>query len=67
MDIDQTPCPVCNERALRIETGWHAMPIGSFSLSGHQLKFSARRWPFLVCGSCGLRAPAKGTPEDEDD
>jgi hypothetical protein len=64
MDVGQTPCPACGERTLRIEAGWHARPIESLRLSGHQMKFSVVRWPFLVCDSCDLRAAVNGfTPQ----
>jgi hypothetical protein len=53
------PCPVCNQTALSLQTLLRAKPLGSFSLSGQQLKFSAYEWPHLVCGECGAAFPAK--------
>jgi len=60
MKIVDTPCPACGQMALRIERRLRAMPIGTFSLSGEQMKVSAIEVPWLVCGSCG--AAAEGTP-----
>lgn len=63
MSGPDVPCPQCGANALRIEmrTRIVTKPIGSFSLAGTQMKFSAWRvkWPWLVCGNCGIEAEAK--------
>jgi predicted RNA-binding Zn-ribbon protein involved in translation (DUF1610 family) len=56
------PCPNCQQPTLHIEEKLKARPLGSFSLAGAQMKFSARAGVFLVCRSCG--AEAEGVVED---
>ena len=67
-DISKTPCPQCGAVELRIEwqDGLRAKPLGSFSLSGQQMKVSAirTRVPVLLCGGCDLRVV--GTVEVEE-
>ncbi len=60
-DGQQVPgsCPECGAEKLRIEMRLRAAPVGGFSLAGTQVKFSAVGWPHLVCGGCGISAPAK--------
>ncbi len=54
IELDR-PCPRCAESGgLRIELRLVAKPIGSFSLSGAQMKFSVQERVALVCGRCGL-------------
>jgi ribosomal protein S27AE len=38
-----------------------AKPLGSFSLPGNQVKFSAmlKPWPWIVCGNCGFEERGK--------
>lgn len=52
-------CPECGAEKLRIKMRLRAAPVGSFSLAGAQVKFSASGWPYLVCGGCGIFTPAK--------
>ncbi len=63
--IEDTPCPGCGEFGLFIELRdrFFARPLGSFSLAGMQVKASAvkTQWPYLVCGECGISAPAKSS------
>lgn len=58
-DVSFPPCPSCGEDALRIEFRLRCKPIGSFSLTGAQMKLSAQEWPWLVCDSCGIEAEGK--------
>jgi hypothetical protein len=57
--ISGSKCPNCDAGpgTLSIEpgSGLQVMPIGSFSLAGAQMKFSARATPVLCCSACGLR------------
>lgn len=50
---------------LRIEMreGLEAKPIGTFSLAGAQMKFSAvkREWPYAVCDNCKRESRGKAT------
>lgn len=62
MKVEDAKCPVCGKKMLRIEMRLRARPIGSYSLSGRQMKASAVEWPYLVCDGCGIDTPAK----DED-
>jgi hypothetical protein len=64
--VVDTPCPNCGATELRIEHRLQARPIGSFSLSGVQTKVTAREWPWLVCGACGVEAPGKPEPPPAD-
>ena len=56
MNIEETPCPACGETALRIQWKLKSKPIGSFSLSGGQMKTVVRPWPYLICDKCGIEA-----------
>ncbi len=56
MKVEETPCPACGALALRIESRLAIRQIGTFSLAGQQMKFSADQVPWLVCGSCGVEA-----------
>ena len=58
-----TPCPRCTEPALYIHEKLKASPLGSFSLSGGQMKFSARGAFYLTCGNCGAETEGTVTPE----
>lgn len=50
---DQT-CHYCAAtEGLRIEWRLVTRPIGSFSLSGKQMKMSAYHWPWAICDNCG--------------
>lgn len=59
-DIEQTPCPACGARTLRIEKRLCAHPVGTYSLAGQGMKFSAHWGMFLVCVNCGIEA--QGAP-----
>lgn len=46
-------CPNCLEKGgLEISKTLQARPVGNFSLSGNQLKFSAVEVPKLACSLC---------------
>ena len=49
-------CPGCGHEGLRIEWRLAARPVGSYSLSGAQMKVSATRKPVLICDGCGAEA-----------
>lgn len=53
MKVDN-PCPWCGIRALHIGEELQAKPVGSYSLSGAQIKVSAQVVPILECGNCDL-------------
>ena len=55
-----TPCPMCGERSLTLSYQLYAKPIGSFSLSGHQMKVSAVQYPIVTCTSDGCDFRARG-------
>lgn len=48
----QQTCPKC-ETALDMKFIVEVKPIGSFSLAGATMKFSASEIPVLFCPSCG--------------
>ena len=53
--ITRTPCPQCHEvGGLYLDARIVAEPIGSHSLSGNQLKTTARVRPILKCTNCDL-------------
>ena len=53
MDIYRTNCPNCGEAGtLSIDERLVANEIGTFSLSGAQIKVTARGRPVLTCSSC---------------
>lgn len=49
-------CPRCQNEGFSVEWVLRARPLGSFSLSGSQVKFSAVELPVLTCLGCGLEA-----------
>lgn len=55
--VAHVPCPICQQKTLRVERRERIIvkPLGSFSLSGQQMKFSGNKvmWPWLVCVSHG--------------
>ena len=55
-----TPCPLCGEKSLTLSYQLYAKPIGSFSLSGQQMKFSAIRYPIVTCKTEGCEFRAIG-------
>ena len=50
------PCKYCGSIDTWVEMRLEARRIGDFSLSGHQVKFSAGEWPYAVCGGCGHKS-----------
>lgn len=46
-------CLYCGSADTWVEWRLLARPLGSYSLSGNQMKFSAAAWPYAVCGGCG--------------
>jgi hypothetical protein len=51
---DEVPCPACGVTGkLSLRTVFRAQPIGSYSLAGAQMKFSARREREFKCAACG--------------
>lgn len=46
-------CQYCGHKGLRIVWRLRPSQIGTFSLSGAQMKVSARDWPWAVCDGCG--------------
>lgn len=57
----------CPQGSVQMRLQWRmvARKIGTFSLAGQQMKFSAVRCPFLICDACGLSA--QGKPVNRDD
>lgn len=49
-------CPACGHEGLKIKRRLVAKDLGTFSLSGQQMKFSAREVPVLICPGCGVEA-----------
>lgn len=48
-------CPKCGgQDTVQVEQGLQARPIGSFSLAGAQMKFSAREVAIATCTTCDL-------------
>jgi hypothetical protein len=45
--------------ALRLVWKLEAKPVGSYSLAGAQMKFSANEHPWCVCDSCGAECKGK--------
>jgi hypothetical protein len=54
------PCPTCGRHTLRLTLLLEALPLGGHSLSGDQLKVSAREWPYVICDTddCDFRQRA---------
>ncbi len=52
------PCPQCQGK-LTCSWGLSARPVGSFSLAGAQLKFSATETAAVDCGACGWRVQGR--------
>ena len=52
-------CPACGQRGnVTIRRVLQAKPVGSFSLAGAQMKFSAIDALEARCGACGHKGPA---------
>lgn len=54
MKIEDTECPKCGEKRLRLSQVFDLKPFGSVSLAGAQLKTEGRFRPSLTCGNCGF-------------
>lgn len=54
--VEEMPCPKCGELGMTLTWQLTARPLGTFSLSGSQLKFSATEIPVIYCPHCGLYA-----------
>lgn len=57
--VPGSSCPFCGYKPLRLELRLQAKPLGTFSLAGGQVKFSATQWPWLVCDGCKADAPGE--------
>lgn len=57
--LDDIACTKCGSRLLRIEIRLEAKPIGTWSLSGNQMKTVAEEWPYMVCDGCGSECRGK--------
>lgn len=57
--FDGIPCAECGQMALRLVWKLEAKPVGSYSLAGAQMKFSANEHPWCVCDSCGAECKGK--------
>lgn len=49
-----TACPHCGHHGMEMTFRMVAKPLGSFSLAGSQLKFSANEIPYIECPECGI-------------
>lgn len=62
-DLKGVPCKYCWETAIVLELRQEfiAKPVGTFSLAGAQMKFSAIRcwWPWARCTACGHESKGK--------
>lgn len=57
--LASTACPGCGARdAVYVREVFTAKPVGSFSLAGAQMKFSATRSLVYECSLCGDTGPA---------
>jgi len=56
----ETPCPLCHKLSLWLSYKLVAKPIGEFSLSGQQMKFSCVQYPILTCTTAGCDFRARG-------
>jgi hypothetical protein len=56
MKPEESPCPVCKAPSgcLSVRDELVASQLGDFSLSGNQMKVSARTRPVLRCATCDL-------------
>lgn len=58
--IHRTPCPQCNEvGGLFLSAQLVAQPLGTWSLSGGQIKTPAEITPFLKCANCTFSLAGK--------
>lgn len=67
-ELEAATCTRCGTQdSLKVEYRLEAQPVGSFSLSGNQMKFSAIEWPWLVCTSCDAECKGKLITGNEPD
>jgi hypothetical protein len=60
----ESPCPRCAAAGtLDIVFRLVAKPVGSFSLAGVMMKFSAQQLPVLTCSGCGLNHVGRWDPD----
>jgi predicted RNA-binding Zn-ribbon protein involved in translation (DUF1610 family) len=58
--LASTACPVCGVRnVVEVRRVLRAKPLGTFSLAGTQMKFSARDGWEYRCTNCGAQGPAE--------
>lgn len=57
----EVACPACGHEGMKVKWKLVAKPVGTFSLAGRQMKFSACEAPVLYCpnGECGVEATGK--------
>lgn len=55
---DRLECPLCGETGFDVTWKLSTKGVGTYSLSGHQLKFSATELPVIRCRHCGIEAMA---------
>jgi predicted RNA-binding Zn-ribbon protein involved in translation (DUF1610 family) len=54
----RTSCPECGSPRIRVRQVLEARPLGTFSLSGTQMKFPAAMAWVYGCPACGATGPA---------
>lgn len=57
------PCPRCHKTKLELKWWLEAKPIGTFSLAGQQMKFSAFENAAIRCRGCELIMPGRITED----
>ncbi len=57
------PCPFCGQRKLELRWWLEAKPVGTFSLAGAQLKFSAVENAVVQCHGCEAIIPGTITAD----
>lgn len=61
---ESSRCPVCGTvGTLSIKRMFRAKPLGTWSLSGAQMKLTGWFFPLLVCSGCGLGVPGHYDPD----
>lgn len=56
--VEETPCPCCGEKTLKVEERLVVKPPGTHSLAGVQIKLAAVSRLFWKCTHCGEGGPA---------
>lgn len=64
--LREHPCPLCGRRELQVKLLLEGLPLGSHSLSGYQLKISAREWPYVVCDVSDCDFKQRATLADDE-